>query len=221
MNKAAVIVAGGSGSRMGSSRPKQYLDLSGKPVIQHTIERFFAFDASMRVVVVIASEHLDYWKNISEMFPGIITTSGGPSRYYSVQNGLAKIPSGSVVGVHDAARPLVSRSLLARCYETAIKQGSAIPVLEVEDTIRRVISKGHSEPEDRTTLRRVQTPQVFHADLLRKAYEQSVRPDFTDDASVFEAAHGKLYLVEGDPSNVKITWPVDLRLARLLMDSHR
>ena len=217
MKRSVVIVAGGSGTRMGSDLPKQYMHLAGKPVIAHTIECFRKFDPSILVVVVISREHSDLWEPVGAGFRGIVTATGGESRYHSVRSGLARVPRGTVVGVHDAVRPLVGPDLLERCYRIADETGSAVPVLEVGDTIRKVNQSGGSELVDRTILRRVQTPQVFQSELLKEAYDRTSHSDFTDDASVFESFHGKVSLVQGEDSNIKITRPVDLHLAGMLI----
>ena len=217
MKRSVVIVAGGSGTRMGSDLPKQYMQLAGKPVIAHTVECFLEFDPSIHMVVVISREHRDLWEQAGKGFKEIVTVTGGESRYHSVRNGLARVPRGFVVGVHDAVRPLVSPDLLERCYRIADETGSAIPVLEVGETIRKVNESGGSDLVDRTSLRRVQTPQVFRSELLREAYDSTSHSEFTDDASVYESLHGKVSLVQGEDSNIKITRPVDLDLAGLLI----
>ena len=123
------------------------------------------------------------------------------------------------MGIHDAVRPLVSRETLTRCYEAADREGSGIPVIEMDESVRMLDGHGGSGHLDRSRLRRVQTPQVFRSDLIKKAYLQSYRPEFTDDASVYERLFGQVFMVEGNPENIKITTPLDLKLASLLIDS--
>ena len=222
MKRGVIIVAGGSGHRMGSDLPKQYMDLAGKPVIVHTLERFIDFDPHMRIVLVLAKDHRGFWNDISGAFAhdrGIILTSGGETRYESVKSGLQHLEDGLIVGIHDAVRPLVSMDTLKRCYGLAAEKGSCIPVTEMDETIRMIGKPGHSVHMDRSTLRRVQTPQVFKSEMLRKAYQEPFDPAFTDDASVFESLYEEVYTVEGNRENIKITTPVDLQLAEVLIRS--
>lgn len=216
MNRGVVIVAGGSGRRMGSEIPKQYMKLHGKPVILHTLEKFFHFDPDIKVVLVMAAGHLKFWNGIPlshEYHSRIEIAPGGRSRYDSVKSGLSFIEDGLVVGIHDAVRPLVSRETLERCYSTATERGSAIPVIEMDESVRMVGDHGSSVHMERSKLRRVQTPQVFKSALIKEAYGQTCDPAFTDDASVYESLFEKVVLVEGNRENIKITTPTDLQLA--------
>jgi 2-C-methyl-D-erythritol 4-phosphate cytidylyltransferase len=222
MKRAIVVVAGGTGLRMGGEIPKQYLTLAGKPIIVHVLERFQGFDPLMEVVVVMASSHRDFWDQIQESFPwvkGVKLAEGGESRYDSVKNGLKQIEDQRVVGIHDAVRPLVSVSTLDRCYASALEHGSGIPVIDMEDSVRILNETKGSRRVDRTLLRRVQTPQVFLSGKIKKAYEQFKDPSFTDDASVYEAMYGEVTLVEGNRENIKITTPADMKLAEGLIRS--
>ncbi len=222
MKRGVVIVAGGSGSRMESSVPKQYLELKGKPVIVHTLDRFLQFDPNISIVVVLAPGHLEHWEKIARAYgfnTGIKVTQGGQSRFDSVANGLKHMEDGVLVGIHDAVRPLVNRDTLQRCYDTAAKSGSAIPVIDMEETIRMVTDDGRSVHMDRSKLKRVQTPQVFNLEMIRTAYQQASEKEYTDDASVFESLYGEVTLVEGNRENIKITTPTDLELASLLIGS--
>lgn len=222
MKKGVIIVAGGSGHRMGGHIPKQYLDLEGKPVIVRTLDRFFDFDPQIKIVLVLAPGHMELWNTISKNYnygSGIDVTQGGESRYRSVKKGLKLMGDGLLLGIHDAVRPLVSRHTLKQCYEIAAKNGSCIPVTDMDETVRMVREQGHSEHLDRSILRRVQTPQVFKSELIRKAYDQPYKPSFTDDASVFESIYGEVSMVEGNRENIKITTPIDLQLAALLIRS--
>jgi 2-C-methyl-D-erythritol 4-phosphate cytidylyltransferase len=214
-----IVVAGGSGKRMGGPVPKQDMSIGGKPMIIHTLERFLEYDPEMRQVLVISIYHGKYWNKIAEeYFPGqeIAVVSGGSTRFDSVKNGLQKIEEDCIVGIHDAVRPLVSRDTIERCYQSAIETGSGIPVVEMDDSVRLVRSD-RSEPVNRSTLRRVQTPQVFRSSLIKEAYRQASAPSFTDDAMVFESLFGRVSLVEGNPENIKITRPSDFRLASMIL----
>ena len=215
-----VIVAGGSGSRMGGEIPKQFLELSGKPVLVHSLMRFLEFDPGITVVVVLASSHRKYWEKIdtSGVLPqGIRLAEGGSTRFESVQNGLKMLKDVDLIGIHDAVRPLVSIETLERCYEAARTTGSGIPVTGMEDTVRIIRGNGHSEHLDRSLLRRIQTPQVFHAGKIQDAYNQSFHPSFTDDASVYESLYGEVSLVSGNEENIKITTATDLMLASVII----
>lgn len=221
IRRGVVIVAGGTGRRMGAGVPKQYREVAGKTLILHTLERFLSFDPGMSVVVVLAPGHRAYWEQIAgSVTEGIALATGGENRYDSVKNGLQQMDPGvEVIGIHDAVRPLVSEGTLDRCYAAAAKNGSGIPVIEMDETVRILKPEGHSEHLDRSQLRRVQTPQVFRGGLIREAYRSPFRSSFTDDASVYESLYGEVQLVEGNPENIKITTPADLILAALLLES--
>ncbi len=222
MKRAVIVVAAGSGSRMGGQIPKQFLNLAGKPVIVHTLERFFLFDPEMKVVVVLSPEGRDLWEQVvhsHKIAEGIILAEGGANRFESVKNGLSHLETGLIIGIHDAVRPFVSQATLVRTYDAAFRDGSGIPVLEMDETVRMTKPKGGSMRMDRSTLRRVQTPQVFRSEQIKQAYRQAYDPAFTDDASVYEPEFGQLTLVEGNRENIKITTPFDMQLASLLMDS--
>jgi len=217
---AVVIVAGGSGRRMERDIPKQYLDLQGKPLIIHTLEKFLQFDPGMKVVLVMASGHRKFWDVISISYDqgsGMMVAAGGETRYDSVKNGLQYIDDGLIVGIHDAVRPFVSHETIARCYAAAGKTGSGIPVMEMDESVRMIQSSSQSVHMDRLKLRRVQTPQVFKSEMIKDAYRQPFDPAFTDDASVFESQYENITLVEGNPENIKITTPTDLQLASVLI----
>ena len=222
MNRAVIIVAAGSGSRMGGALPKQYLKLREKPIVIHTLERFHNFDPDMKVVVVLAPAHRELWEDMAlsyEIARGLIIAPGGASRYDSVKKGLSKVDQASLVGIHDAVRPLVSQDTLARCYDAALRKGSGIPVIEMDESVRKLNIEGGSAPIDRSRLRRVQTPQVFRSEQIKKAYQQPYKNTFTDDASVYEMVYGAPTLVDGNRENIKITTPTDMLLAGLLIDS--
>lgn len=223
--KAVIIVSGGSGSRMGGEIPKQYMMVNGKPVLVWTIEKFLNYDPGIQLVLVLGEEHDIYWDGIYRQYferragfknESLVTTQGGTMRFDSVRNGLKRIDPGCIVGIHDAVRPMVSGETISRCYEAASEYGSAIPVIDVEDTIRSG-DKMKSSQLDRGQLKRVQTPQVFLAERIKEAYSQPFRKAFTDDASVYEAMFGSVMLVEGNPENLKITKPPDLRIASVFL----
>lgn len=216
MEKFAVIVAGGSGSRMGNATPKQFLEVGGKPLLIHTIQAFLQAYADMRIVVVLPALHQDIGKQlIDQAFSsqhGIQITAGGATRFESVRNGLQLVPAHAIVFVHDAVRCMVSPTLIKACYTHALEKGSAIPVVSVKDSIRRITSQG-SEIVNREELRAVQTPQTFKASILKDAFLQDYQDSFTDEASVVEYKGGNVALIDGEETNIKVTYPADLLMA--------
>jgi len=222
VKKAVIIVAAGSGTRMGGEMPKQYLQLQGRPLIVHTLERFQRFDPEMKLVVVLAPTHKELWEQMAssyELARGVILALGGSTRYDSVKSGLKQIDKETLIGIHDAARPLVSQDTLIRCYDAALSKGSGIPVVEMDESVRMLDAEGGSVHMDRSSLKRVQTPQVFRSDRIKQAYQQDYKSAFTDDASVYETVYGAPTLVEGNKENIKLTTPADMQLAQLLIDS--
>ncbi|MBC7891096.1 MAG: 2-C-methyl-D-erythritol 4-phosphate cytidylyltransferase [Sphingobacteriaceae bacterium] len=220
----ALIVAGGSGSRMGSAVPKQFLDLGGKPVLVHTLEKFFAYSPAIRIILVIPEVDFDRWKALKGLhsfipsFPhSLIEVPGGATRFQSVRNGLSVLSGEGLVAIHDAVRPLVSVEVIQRSFEAAARFGSGVVTVPAKDSIRQVSENGSSVALDRASLRLVQTPQTFRLSLIKKAFEPKESPLFTDDASVAEAADFPIHLVEGSYENLKITTPDDLVLAEALL----
>jgi 2-C-methyl-D-erythritol 4-phosphate cytidylyltransferase len=219
MNKYAVIVAGGSGKRMESVLPKQFLMLKGKPVLYYSIYTFIQTFPDIKVILVLPEEHLELGKEIVDGYfsdQQIQLTAGGETRFHSVQNGLKLVTEESIVFVHDGVRCLASKELLSRCYETALEMGSAVPAVECRDSVRIITADGN-EVTDRSKLRLVQTPQVFHSKILLPAFAIDYKERFTDEATVVEAFGLKVILVQGDENNIKITTPVDLAIAEKIM----
>lgn len=215
----ALIVAGGSGSRMGTALPKQFLALSGKPLLYWSIKAFQEFKPGIDVVLVLPAAQLSLAQIVLQAFPERVDLSlvaGGDTRFASVANGLKEVPDDAVVLVHDGARPLVSPALIRRCYEGALQHGSAIPVLPVADSIREETSSG-SRSISRDALRIVQTPQAFDAAMLKAAFRQPYQKAFTDEASVMEQAGRHVHLVPGERSNLKVTTPEDMIVAEALL----
>jgi 2-C-methyl-D-erythritol 4-phosphate cytidylyltransferase len=220
MLKSAVIVAGGSGSRMGASIPKQFLDLRGKPVIVHTVKAFRqAFEDIVIILVLPVSHMAEGERMMQEHVPGgrILFVQGGETRFHSVQNGLRHVNGPSIVFVHDAVRCLVSPALIRSCYDQAIRLGSAIPAVPVRDSLRRRV-EGGTVVVDREGMVLVQTPQTFRSDQLIPAYAQAYHPAFTDEATVVEASGTAVQLVEGEETNIKLTLPADLIMAEMILD---
>ena len=218
MKKHIIIVAGGKGLRMGGDIPKQFLPVCGKPVLMRTLEAFHVYDASIHLILVLPVSQQAYWKQLCEEYQFNLAheiADGGETRFHSVKNGLALVKEDGLVGVHDGVRPFVSQEVIARCYDEALSLKAVIPVLGVVETVRH-LTEGGSETVPRDQYKLVQTPQVFDVALLRRAYEQTYTDMFTDDASVVEALGEKVYLVEGNRENIKLTTPFDLKLAELL-----
>ena len=218
MDRTVLIVAGGKGLRMGSELPKQFLPIGGRPVLMHTIEAFYNFDAKMEIIVVLPSEQQIFWQELCIRHHFSIrhkVVEGGETRFHSVKNGLEYAGSG-VIGVHDGVRPFVSQEVIARCYQLAEIKKAVIPVIDVVETIRHLTKSG-SETVNRNDYKLVQTPQAFDAALLKKAYSQVYTSLFTDDASVVEALNIPVYMTEGNRENIKITTPFDLKISYALM----
>lgn len=218
MKRTAIIVAGGSGSRIGGPIPKQFLLLAGRPVLMHTLERFRASD---RIILVLPPNQIPYWQELVRSHGFSLShtiVTGGKSRYESVRNGLAAADAESVIAVHDGVRPIVSEVLINRCYETASRHGTCIPVIGIPESVR-IKEDGKSRTADRNKFLLVQTPQCFRGEYIEKAYTVTEDPGFTDDASVLEAAGIPVHLTDGERWNIKITFPEDLKAAEALIGS--
>ena len=215
MKKYAVIVAGGTGSRMKANLPKQFLLLNGKPVLYYTLQTFLKSYPDLQIILVLPEEHIAAGQEIIDAFfdyDRIKITVGGRTRFHSVQNGLQLITEESIVFVHDGVRCLLSTELIQRCYQAAVEFGSAIPVTDSKDSVR-VVNELGNEPIDRTLVKLVQTPQTFHSKILLPAFSIDYKDKFTDEATVVEAFGLKVHLIEGEEGNIKITRPVDLIFA--------
>ncbi|MDQ3046288.1 MAG: 2-C-methyl-D-erythritol 4-phosphate cytidylyltransferase [Bacteroidota bacterium] len=219
MKKYLIIVAGGSGSRMNNAVPKQFIELKGRPVLMHTIEKFSSTFPEISIVLVLAKELRADWDALVKKFnfnQELIITDGGETRYHSVKSGLEKVPDHCVVGIHDAARPLVSADTIRRTFEEASITGNASPAVALSDSIRVVKGKENTAV-DRSKYRIIQTPQCFHSDLIKAAFKKEYKPEFTDDATVLEAYGEKINLVEGNKENIKITTAQDLIIAEVMI----
>lgn len=220
MKKFAVIVAGGSGQRMGSEVPKQFLLLKGKPLLQYTIQNFLFAYEDLQIILVLPLQELQRGQEIInrmnvEERAQIIT--GGSTRFHSVQNGLRLVTEPSIVFVQDGVRCLVSEKLIRSCYDQALEKGSAIPAVAATDSIR--IEEGPSHYTiDRNKIRIIQTPQTFHSEILLPAFKQEYHTGFTDEATVVEAAGTPVFLIEGEHNNLKVTRPLDLYIAEKLLE---
>jgi 2-C-methyl-D-erythritol 4-phosphate cytidylyltransferase len=219
MNTYAIIVAGGSGERMGTVIPKQFLELLGKPLLYYSITAFKTAFPDTRIILVVPPGHLTRGHDLARdpAYGGQVNVvTGGQTRFDSVKNGLKQVEKESIVFVHDGVRCLLSPDLIARCYNKAIVEGNAIPAVTATDSIR--ISNGDDNaPIDRSVVHMVQTPQTFHSELLLNAFKQEYHPSFTDEATVVEKTGVRIHLVEGEMGNIKITRPIDLIVAAELL----
>lgn len=206
---------------MGTTLSKQYLPLAGKPVLMHTLERFFQADPSLLLILVLPKEDFGYWTDLctSQGFdlPHQLV-AGGSSRFQSVKNGLMALPfQEGLVAIHDGVRPFVTEKVIQTSFEHAAEKGSAIPVVALKDSLRKVGAAGESSFQDRTHFRLVQTPQTFQLKPLLQAFAVEELAIFTDDATVYEYQGWEISLIEGNPENIKLTTPEDLAFAEFLM----
>lgn len=219
MRKFAIIVAGGSGKRMGTPLPKQFLLLKDKPVLYYTLKSFLDSFADLEIILVIHPDYADLGQEIIDAYfdpERIKIANGGGTRFQSVKNGLALVEGEGIIFVHDAVRCLVSKELIHRCYEMAIETGIAVPAISSKDSIRLNTDDGN-EVIDREKLMLIQTPQTFHSKILLPAYQIDFKDQFTDEATVVEAFGLKIILVRGDENNIKITRPIDLLLVERIL----
>jgi 2-C-methyl-D-erythritol 4-phosphate cytidylyltransferase len=217
----AVIVAGGKGTRLKSSIPKQFLELCGKPILLHTIEAFHSYSKEITIILVLPPSDLRTWSDIVKKFSfriPVVLQEGGDTRFQSVKKGLEKIDGDGLVAIHDGVRPLVNSSIIATAFRIASAQGTAVAAVGLKESIR-VIDNDVTRSVDRSKYRLIQTPQTFDVALIRNAYQCNEDPSLTDDASVAEKAGHKITLFEGSYENIKVTTPEDLLIAEALMKS--
>lgn len=201
--------------------PKQFLEIAGKPILIHTFLTFQKYAPDLEYVLVLPEEHFDTWKSLCEQHRFYIRhqlAPNGPTRFHSVKNGLNLVPDDALVAIHDGVRPLVSMETIERCFHQASRFGNAIPVVPANESLR-LVNNALSTPLARQQVRVIQTPQCFHARLIKKAYNSNYSEEFTDDASVLEADGGRIFLVDGNPENIKVTNPTDLIVAGALLES--
>jgi len=202
--------------------PKQFLCIDGIPILMRTINVFRNYNKNIRIIIVLPSDQQNQWNELCKKYNFNEThsiVSGGNTRFYSVKNGLNQINDDNcLIAVHDAVRPLVSIDVIGKAFSCAEKNGTAIPFIKINDSLR-IIENDLSKPIDRNKIIAVQTPQCFNGKLLKKAYEQDFDESFTDDATVVECKGNKIFLVEGNLENIKITTPFDLLLAEKMLTS--
>ncbi len=219
MKKYAVIVAGGSGERMGAAVPKQFLLLDGKSLLWHSVNVFVNCYPDINIIIVLPAEHMETGKRSIEGITvphPVIFAEGGETRFHSVQSGLSHVTEPAVIFVHDAVRCLVTSNLIERCYAQALEKGSAVPAVAATDSIR-IVEGNTNRPADRNFVRIIQTPQTFTSTLLLPAFQTAYRKEFTDEATVLEAYGSKVELIEGEHNNIKITRPSDMLVAENIL----
>ena len=221
MEKSAILVAGGRGTRMGTSISKQYIPIGGKPVLMHTLEAFHRADSQIQLILVLPKDDFEFWKNLCFQYDFTLAhqvVSGGATRFQSVKNGLDAISTSSgLVAIHDAVRPFVSEEVIKQSFVQAQESGSAIAVVSLKDSLREVSAEGYSQFRERHKFRLVQTPQTFQLEKIKKAFDTPEREEFTDDATVYEFQGWQVTLIEGNMENIKLTTPEDLEYAEFLL----
>ena len=217
--KYSIIVAGGSGTRMNSIIPKQFLKLVGKPVLMHTIRKFIEAEPTTEIILVLPKSEMEYWEKLCAEYQFDIPVKiaeSGETRFLSVKNGLALIKEEGFVAIHDAVRPLVSSKTIIAAFKATEMYGNAVPAIPLNDSIRQIEST-RSIAVDRSRYCIIQTPQCFQTAIIKKAYEQEYKYTFTDDATVVESIGEKIHLIDGNQENIKITHPKDLLIAEVFL----
>ncbi|MEN9988993.1 MAG: hypothetical protein RLZZ585_2032 [Bacteroidota bacterium] len=218
MKGSVIITAGGIGKRMGTDLPKQFLEIQGKPILLHCLEKFHSFDPTLEIIITLPADWISYWTELLKTFHCEIphhVSAGGQERFHSIQLALSHC-SGDFIMVHDGVRPLVSHETIQRCIEGLAYSDSVIPVLAVKDSLR-VLTIDGSEMVDRNAYKLVHTPQCFKAELLKRAYQTSFHEGMTDDASVVGLTGTEPFLVISNEENIKITTAGDLAIATALL----
>jgi 2-C-methyl-D-erythritol 4-phosphate cytidylyltransferase len=220
--KTVIIVAGGRGKRMGHDVPKQFLNLNDTPVLILTMSRFYDYDNNIKIILALPEDEIKTWGTINLQtinIPPHIIVEGGKERFFSVKNSLVHVGRGELIAIHDGVRPFVSIETISRCFDKAEQSGAAIPVIAMTESIRYFENEDKSLAVNREKYKIVQTPQVFRSDILVPAYAQPYSKDFTDDASVVEKFGYPVSSVEGNIENIKLTTPLDMEMARILINS--
>ncbi len=218
MKRYAIIVAGGSGQRMETSVPKQFLKIKDEIILMRSIRNFYQYDPEIKIIIALPKNQIEYWIELCKEYHFTIkhqVVEGGSTRYHSVKNALQEIGNEGIVAIHDGVRPLVSQLTIDTVFEIASINGNAVPYIDSIDSIREVDSL-ENHPVDRNKFKLIQTPQAFECKLVLEAYKQPGEESFTDDASVVESLNTKINLVPGNRENIKITTQVDLIIAEAL-----
>jgi 2-C-methyl-D-erythritol 4-phosphate cytidylyltransferase len=218
MTTTFIVTAGGIGKRMGGNVPKQFIEINGKPILIHTLLKLHAFNSQAQFILTLPSEWVEFWRDLCEKHDftlNVELVEGGRERFHSIKNAL-KYATGEIIAIHDGVRPLVSHQTLRNLIEGVSKYEAVIPIAGIKESVR-LIKENASEPINRDTLKIVQTPQVFRKELILKAYENEFSDTFTDDASVVEKLGVSIQLIQGNDENIKITTPLDLKLAEYFL----
>jgi 2-C-methyl-D-erythritol 4-phosphate cytidylyltransferase len=219
MMEYVIVVAGGNGTRMQSTTPKQFIEIGGLPILMHTVNAFYHYSKNINIILVIPENQFDLWNKLTEKHQFNILcqlVKGGNTRFESVKNGLNAINNGGLVAVHDGVRPFVSTQIIRNCFASAQKFGSGIAAVSPKDSLRKLTAEGNSNV-DRADYRLMQTPQTFAVDKIKQSYLSATSNKFTDDASVVENSGHQIHLVEGAYKNIKITTPEDIKIAQALL----
>ena len=218
--KAAILVAGGRGTRMGGPVAKQYLPVAGQPVLMRTLSVFYHVDPTTDLILVLPQNDFLYWEELCKDYQFAIPhrlVAGGNSRFQSVRNGLNSLKSETeLVAIHDGVRPFVDKRVVEESFEVAARTGSAIAVIALKDSIRKLRDDGKSFYEERQYFRLVQTPQTFQVEKIKKAFAVTELQQFTDDATVYENQGWQVTLISGNAENIKITTPEDMDYAEFI-----
>lgn len=221
MQEFAIIVAGGTGSRMKSDIPKQFIAVNGFPVLMHTINAFRRYSKEIFIIVVLPENQISFWNDLCQKHTfteNHEVISGGTTRFDSVKNGLDSINlAEALIAVHDGVRPVIDPDIVANSFKTAAEYGTAVTSVPLKDSIRTIGANDKTEAQDRNLFRLIQTPQTFRLDWMRSAFAHPYQPGFTDCASVLEAAGYPIRLIEGAYENIKITTPEDLKWAEVYL----
>lgn len=218
MTTSFIVTAGGIGTRMGVNIPKQFIEINGRPILIHTLKKLHAFNSQAQFLLTLPADWVEFWKNLCKIHDfnlDIQIVEGGQERFHSIKNAL-KFATGEIIAIHDGVRPLVSHQTLQDLIESVSKYEAVIPIAGIKESVR-LIKENVSEPINRDTLKIVQTPQVFKKKLILKAYESDFSDTFTDDASVVEKLGVPIQLIQGNDENIKITTPLDLKLAEYFL----
>ena len=221
LQEYAIVVAGGKGTRIKSLVPKQFIELSGLPILMHTLSAFREYSSEIRIVLVLPQDDEERWKSLctKHQFDVPLTiVHGGETRFQSVKNGLALVPDNSLVAIHDGVRPLVSSDIIGASFRLAAVHGTAVTAVRLKDSIR-ITDQDNTKAVDRSKFRLIQTPQTFKSELIKKAYQTKEEVSMTDDASVAEHAGHLISLFEGSYENIKVTTGDDLVVAEALLAS--
>jgi len=223
MQEYAIIVAGGSGNRMKSEIPKQFLEVKGLPILMHTIKAFRGYSELLKIIVVLPADQIAFWNKLCSQHSFQVNYTlieGGASRFASVKNGLQSIKDQiGLVAVHDGVRPVISSKIIAASYSEAAEKGSAVTSVPLKDSIRKVETDGKNTAMDRSVFQLIQTPQTFRLEWMQKAFQIGYSDQFTDCASVLESAGYPIHLIPGSYENIKITTPEDLRWAEIYLQN--